>query len=182
VITRHGPGVAVEPRIVQAGDERRLAGYAALPYNLNPYLRGFGDAVLAAGVILPAAGSYDIVFDSRSAARAGAFSFRYWLNDTTPPTAVLRTPRVAAGRPVLVATSDRGSGVAGASLVVTVDGADRGARYRAGQIQIPTQGLRPGRHELRVQISDFQETRNMENVGKILPNTRILTTAFTVVG
>jgi hypothetical protein len=83
---------------------------------------------------------------------------------------------------VVVATSDRGSGVAGATLVVTVDGADRGARYRAGQIQIPTQGLRAGRHELRVQISDFQETRNMENVGKILPNTRILTTAFTVVG
>ena len=89
VITRHGPGVSIEPRIVLAGDERRLAGYAALPYNLNPYLRTFQEPVLAAGVILPAAGSYDVVFDSRSAARAGSFSFRYWLNDRTPPTARL---------------------------------------------------------------------------------------------
>jgi subtilisin family serine protease len=182
VITRHGPGVSVEPRIVLAGDERRLAGYAALPYNLNPYLRGFGDAVLAAGVILPAAGAYDIVFDSRSAARAGAFSFRYWLNDTAPPTAVLRTPRVRRGRPVVVATTDRGSGVDGSSLVVRIDGDDRSARFGGGQVQIPTAGLTPGRHELRLQISDYQETRNMENVGIILPNTRILTTTFVVAG
>jgi subtilisin family serine protease len=180
VITRHGPGVSVEPRIVFAGDERRLTGYASLPYNLNPYLRGFGDLVYAAGVILPAAGSYDVVFDSRSAARAGSFSFRYWLNDTTPPSAVLRTAQVARGRPVVVAVSDRASGVDGASLVVRIDGNDRSARFGDGQIQIPTTGLAPGRHELRLQVSDYQETRNMENVGIILPNTRILTTTFVV--
>ena len=49
---------------MHGGDERRLTGYAALPFNLNPYLRTFGDTVLAAGAILPAAGTYDIVFDS----------------------------------------------------------------------------------------------------------------------
>ena len=72
----------VEPRIVRAGDERRLTGYAALPFNLNPYLRTFGEPVLAAGTILPAAGQYDVVFDSPSAARAGAFTFRFWVNDS----------------------------------------------------------------------------------------------------
>ena len=48
-ITSRARGVLVEPRIVLAGDERRLTGYAALPYNLNPYLRTFGDPVLASG-------------------------------------------------------------------------------------------------------------------------------------
>ena len=47
-------------------------------------------------------------------------------------------------------------------------------------MRIPTPGLRKGRHVLRLQISDYQETRNMENVGPILPNTRILTTTFVV--
>ena len=81
VVTSRATGVRVEPRIVHAGDERRLTGYAALPFNLNPYLRTFGELVLAAGTILPAAGAYDVVFDSPSAARAGAFTFRYWVND-----------------------------------------------------------------------------------------------------
>ena len=102
VVTSRARGVRVEPRIVHAGDERRLTGYAALPFNLNPYLRIFGDPVLAAGTILPAAGAYDVVFDSPSAARAGKFSFRYWLNDTTPPTAVLRKTRVQRGTQLVV--------------------------------------------------------------------------------
>jgi hypothetical protein len=180
VITSRARGVTVEPRIVLAGDERRLAGYAALPYNLNPYLRTFGEPVLASGVILPAAGSYDVVFDSPSAARTGKFSFRYWLNDATPPTAVLRTRRVKSGKPIVVAATDRGAGVDPASLVVRIDGNEQAARFTAGQVLIPTGGLRKGRHALRLQISDYQETRNMENVGAILPNTRILTTTFVV--
>ena len=97
VVTSRASGVRVEPRIVRAGDERHLTGYAALPFNLNPYLRTFGELVLAAGTILPAAGSYDVVFDSPSAARAGAFTYRYWVNDVAPPTLALRTPRVKQG-------------------------------------------------------------------------------------
>jgi subtilisin family serine protease len=180
VVTSRAKGVRVEPRIVLAGDERRLTGYAALPFNLNPYLRTFGDPVPAAGAILPAAGRYDIVFDSPSAASSGKFSFRYWVNDATPPAAVLTARRVATGRPLVVAVSDRGAGVDPASLVVRVDGRERRARYAAGRVSIPTDGLRKGRHALRLQVSDYQETRNMENVGGILPNTRILQTTFVV--
>jgi hypothetical protein len=33
---------------------------------------------------------------------------------------------------------------------------------------------------LRVQVSDYQETRNMENVGPILPNTGRLTATIVV--
>ncbi len=180
VITSRGRGVRVEPRVVLAGDERRLTGYAALPFNLNPYLRTFGDLVLAAGTILPAAGSYDVVFDSPSAARAGAFAFRFWVNDTKPPTAVVRVRRVTAGAALVVSVGDQGSGVDPTSLVARVDGDERRSRFAAGQVRIPTAGLRKGKHTLRFQISDYQETRNMENVAAILPNTRILTTIFVV--
>ena len=180
VVTSRAPGVRVEPRIVRAGDERRLTGYAALPFNLNPYLRSFGELVLAAGTILPAAGAYDIVFDSPSGARAGAFTFRYWLNDATPPTASLRTKTVPSGSPILVGARDGGSGVDPASFFVTIDGDEHAGQWSKGQLRIATTGLRPGRHELRVQVSDYQESRNMENVGRILPNTRVLETTFTV--
>ena len=180
VVTSRAPGVRVEPRIVRAGDERRLTGYAALPFNLNPYLRTFGELVLASGTILPAAGSYDVVFDSPSAARAGAFAFRYWVNDVSPPAASLRTPTVTAGRPLLLGASDRGSGVDPASVVVEIDGDEHEGRFAKGVVTVSTQGLSKGRHALRFQISDYQESRNMENVGRILPNTRILETSFAV--
>ena len=83
------PGVQVEPRVVAAGDENRLTGYPALPINLNPYLAQFGDPVLAAGAVRPLAGAYDVVFDSADRGRRGSFTFRYWVNDTTPPTLTL---------------------------------------------------------------------------------------------
>jgi subtilisin family serine protease len=179
-VTSRAKGVRVEPRVAYAGDERRLTGYAALPFNLNPYLRGFGDLVLAAGAILPAAGAYDVVFDSPTVARAGAFSFRFWTGDTKPPSMVLRVRTVKRGTPLVVATSDAGSGVYPASLHVLVDGQRGAAAYSQGRIRIPTGSLSRGRHALRLQISDYQETRNMENVGPILPNTRTLSTTFTV--
>ena len=180
VVTNRATGVRVEPRTVHAGDERRLTGYAALPFNLNPYLRTFGDPVLASGTILPAAGAYDVVFDSPSAARAGKFSFRYWLNDTKPPTATIRSKRVKRGTPLVVASSDGGSGIDPASVVVSIDGAEQPARFTAGKVRISTSKLTKGAHVLRFQISDYQETRNMENVGPILPNTRIVITAIVV--
>jgi hypothetical protein len=98
-----------------------------------------------------------------------------------PPSAVLRTRQVRLGKSVVVAATDRGAGVDPASLVVRIDGNERSARFVRGQVLIPTTGLGKGRHALRLQISDFQESRNMENVGVILPNTRILTTTFVVV-
>jgi subtilisin family serine protease len=180
VVTSRAKGVRVEPRIVHAGDERRLTGYAALPFNLNPYLRTFGEPVLAAGTILPAAGSYDVVFDSPSAKSAGKFAFRFWINDSTPPAVTLETKRVKLGARLVVAVTDRGSGVDPASLVVEVDGQDRRGSLAGGSTRIPTAGLRKGKHTLRFQVSDYQETRNMENVGPILPNTRIVQTSFVV--
>jgi hypothetical protein len=180
VITRRNKGVLVQPRVVEAGDENRLTGYPALPFNLNPYLRTFEAPVLAAGAILPARGAYDVVFDGPSAASAGGFSFRYWIDDVKPPTLSFRTRAVRRGGLLRIAVRDAGSGVDPSSLVLRIDGAERGARVRAGEIRIPTGSLSRGRHPLVLQVSDYQETRNMENVGRILPNTAFLRTSFVV--
>src|SRR4029077_6925088 len=89
VIVSRAPGVKVQPRVVARDDENRLTGYAALPFVLNPYLAGYMDMVLAAGAVRPPAGTYDVVFDSRTKAGAGSFTFRFWLDDVTPPSARL---------------------------------------------------------------------------------------------
>ena len=84
------------PRVVAAGDENRLTGNAGLPLVINPYLDSFGAARPVAGAIRPVPGSYDVVFDTpvvptAGAAGPGAYTFRYWVNDVTPPSVRLLT-------------------------------------------------------------------------------------------
>jgi subtilisin family serine protease len=170
----------VQARIVAAGDENRQVGYAALPINLNPYLADFARPRRVSGATRPARGSYDIVFDSPSRATAGRFTFRFWVDDTRPPDLRLLTRTVAAGATIDIAASDAGSGVDPQSTVASIDGAKRTVEQRADRIRIPTDGLAPGRHRLTLQVSDFQETRNNENVPRILPNTRTLEATITI--
>ena len=66
------PGRAI-PHVTFDGAEDHLAGYAGLPIDLNPYRDDLRrDACPVAGAVLPAAGIYDIVFDTRSAGRRRA--------------------------------------------------------------------------------------------------------------
>ena len=174
-VTSLDRGVRVEPRIVRADDENRLAGYTALPYDQNPYRDTYGRHRLVVGVVLPAPGLYDIVFDTPQSARAGGFSFRLWLGDVTPPTLRVRGIR---GRFLEVAVSDRGSGVDPASLQVQVDGKAEPVTYPGGVARVPVDALSGGRHALTVTASDYQETKNMEDIAGILPNTRTLKTTF----
>jgi hypothetical protein len=166
------------PRIVFAGDENRLVGQTALPLALNPYLDSFQKVDPVAGVVLPAVGSYDVVFDTPSRARAGRFRFRFWIADTTPPTA--RLLRRSSG-PLVVAVADKGSGVDPRLLSVKVDGRARRFAYdpARGRVVIPRTGLGAGKHRLVVGVSDYQEAKNMEDVHRILPNTRVLRATFT---
>src|SRR5207244_7727251 len=62
-------GVRIQPRVVVAGDENRLTGYAGLPITLNPYLPTFDRLEPVVGAILPAPGAYDVVFDTTSRLR-----------------------------------------------------------------------------------------------------------------
>jgi hypothetical protein len=176
-ITARDRGVRVEPRIVRAGDENRLAGYTALPLDLNPYRPAYGRHRLVSGVVLPGAGSYDVVFDTPRGGRPGGFRFRFWMGDTTPPAARVLAVR---GRFLHVAVSDRGSGVDPHSVQARVDGRVVRVAYAAGRARVALAGLSRGRHVLTLTVADYQETKNMEDVSRILPNTRTLRRAFFV--
>jgi len=179
-VTQRGARVTVEPRVVTGIDENRLTGYAGLPMHHNPYLDGFRTPVPAAAALSPRAGEYGIVFDSGTRAGAGAFTFRLWVNDVTPPTLRVRSRRVTAGDPLLVGAADAGSGVYPESIRVRISGSPAAYEFRRGVIRIATGGLSRGRHRVELRVSDYQETKNTENVRRILPNTRTLTTTVTV--
>lgn len=180
VILSRGRGARVQARVTFAGDENRLVGYTALPFNLNPYMETFGRERLVSGAVLPARGAYDVVFDSPTRAGAGKFTFRFWVNDVTPPRLRLLDRTVRRGQPVRVAASDAGSGIDPGSIDASIRGASRNVTFRRGVLRVDTRGLAPGRHLLVLQVSDYQETRNMENVARILPNTRRLETVIRV--
>jgi subtilisin family serine protease len=174
-----GGSRGIQPRIVRAGDENQLLGELALPLRANPYLPGFQVPTPLAGAALPGPGDYDIVFDSETVPQAGAFTFRFWIGDTTPP----RLRLVSARRGLLrISVRDKGSGVDPSTIVLRVDGRERDAHYDAahGQVVATIRNLRRGRHRLRLRVSDYQESKNMENVRKILPNTARLSGAFRV--
>ncbi len=175
VVVSRATGVRVSPRLVVAGDENRLIGYTALPVNINPYQQ-YGRVELVVGAVLPATGSYDFVFDTPADAKPGKFTFRVWVNDVTPPTARLLSSRTAARGTVRLALSDSGSGVDPGSLAPKIDGRTRSFTFRRGILTI--KGLTAGTHRITLAVSDYQEAKNMENTGPILPNTRVLSASF----
>ena len=176
VISR-GRGVRVEPRIVQGADENHLAGITALPFDANPYRTSEGSHRLISGVIHPPPGLYTVVFDTPERGRSGAFGFRLWEGDTTPPT--VRVLGVRA-RSLDLRVTDGGSGVDPTSLVAHVDGEIRSLSYAGGLVRISVKGLARGRHTVDFTAADYQEAKNNENVRGILPNTRKLQRTFVI--
>ncbi len=168
-------GVGVEPRVVRDGDENRLAGYTALPFDQNPYRTGYGRHRLVAGVALPGPGVYDVVFDTPRGARSGAFRFRFWQGDVQPPSVRVLGVRT---RFLELAVSDGGSGVDPQSFQARIDGDFVAVSYASGVARLPLAGIARGRHALSFTVSDYQETKNMENVARILPNTRTVRATF----
>jgi subtilisin family serine protease len=155
------------PHFVYDREEDHLVGYAGLPIDLNPYRSTYGRTVRVAGAVLPGPGSYDLVLDSKSKADAGPFTFHWWLNDVTPP----RLKLVQAPGAIAVRATDAGSGVDPSSVVASLDGKPVAVTYAAGSIRIKAT---PGRHAVSLQVSDYQENKNMEDVAPILPNTAFL--------
>ncbi len=180
VVTQRGRGSRVEPRVVRGGDENRLTGYSALPLDQNPYVEEFGSSVPAAGALRPAPGVYHVVFDSPTAAGAGTFRFRFWTNDVAPPKAALVRRSLRKGDPIRLRVTDPGSGIDVRSIEATLDGRTARARLVGSEIRIPTAAVAIGRHRLDVSLADYQETRNNENVTRILPNTRVVTTSVAI--
>jgi subtilisin family serine protease len=179
VIVRRAPGVRVSPRLVTDDDENRVVGYAGLPASLNPY-QGLDRAELVVGAVLPEPGTYQLVFDTPTHAKPGAFTFRFWVNDTTPPSIRLLRHSGTIGRPLRLAVRDSGSGVDPHSLRAKVGGRWVRFTYAHGVLRLRTKGLHPGRQALLVKAADYQETKNMEDVGPVLPNTRVLRSTVTL--
>jgi hypothetical protein len=102
------------------------------------------------------------------------------VNDVTPPTLRVATRVVRPGAPLRVLATDAGSGVYPPSIIATIDGDRASASFRSGVVSLSTRGLTPGTHRVRLRVSDYQETKNTENVARILPNTRTLSTTFTI--
>ena len=173
-------GAGVEPVIVAAGDENRVQGYAALPLAINPYTDSYGEPYPVAGVVRPDPGSFDVVFDTPSEEAAGPFTFRFWVDDVTPPTVRLLTPTVRAHSNLQLAVTDAGSGVDPDSLTATVDGHNAEVSFARGRALVALRLVQPGVHRLVFSAADNEELKNMENVPQILPNTRVLRVSFRV--
>ncbi len=157
----------------------RLVGYTGIPVDLNPYA-DFGRVVPVVGAVLPAPRAYDLVFDTPAGGKPGAFAFRFWVNDTKPPRVRLLTPTVRRGSPLRLAVTDAGSGVDPGSIVPHIDGRVSAFGFRNGVVSATNTVLAPGRHRVTVTVADYQETKNMENVGPVRPNTRTFSATFVV--
>ena len=133
------------------------------------------------GAVLPDPGTYEFVFDTPTGAKPGAFTFRFWVERHV--TAVDPAPRpqahARAAAPLSPSTT-RAPGSTRSRSTRSVGGQAVPLSYTHGVLSLPTKGLRPGRTTLVVTASDYQETKNMEDVGPVLPNTRILRTTVTL--
>ena len=179
-IVSRGSRVIVTPRVVRGDDENRLTGIPGLPLVINPYLDAFGKPRPVAGAIRPAAGSYDIVFETPVAKGPGAFTFRFWIDDVTPPTVRLLASVARPRAGLDLAVADSGSGVDPESLQATVDGKVAPVAFVRGHARVALTAVERGRHQLVFRASDYQELKNMENVLQILPNTRTFRATFRV--
>jgi hypothetical protein len=166
----------VQPRVVRAGDENRLVGYAGLPLNINPYGDRFNTPQAVAGAERPRAGAYDVVFDSPGV--GDRFTFRFWINDRTPPTARLLARSARGAVPVRV--SDAGAGIDPRSLRATLDDRSVGVTLSRDIARVDLLGFGSGTHRLVFSVSDYQESKNTENTAGVLPNTRTLRATITV--
>ena len=185
VVLSQGPGrnIRVSPRLVRAGDEDRIAGYTGLPLRLNPYQARFFGRVPVVGVFRPGPGAYDLVFDTPKRRAPGPFTFRFWVNDTKPPTVRLLSRAVTRGGLLPLVVRDGGSGVDPQSLLALVDGHYRTLLYRpsTGRVEVVLgHKVARGRHRLVFSAADWQETKNNEDNSRTLPNTWRLSTTFTV--
>jgi hypothetical protein len=179
-VVSHDPGAPVEPRVVAGADENRLLGVVGLPVVANAYLDRYGSPVRVAGALLPTPGTYSIVFETLLRTSPGRFAFRFWVNDVTPPRIRLAH---RTGSTLVARISDRGAGVDPDSVSAAVE-SDRTVPVHfdraTGRARIDLSRVSPGRHRLSLRASDYQETKNTENTGPTLPNTRVVHVTVTV--
>jgi minor extracellular serine protease Vpr len=174
---------AVDPQILLARNENRLAGETALDLVENPYLERYGDRVPVSGMLLPRAGRYYVSVETQPGSRPGPYRLQIWANDATPPRVhvVSRTLFGTEATLQLVVT-DAQSGFDPASVDVSVDGRPADHVAVAGANVTARLGkLAKGTHRIRISVADYQELKNSENAdASPLPNTRVVQTSVSV--
>jgi hypothetical protein len=188
-------GALIDPFVLGSKNENDVQGYAGIPTDVNGLTFDANIDVGAAGVQFPRIQRFYVSVDSRAdpftnKPQKGKYLLNAWIDDLTPPSVRVLTTRVTAGRPLIVAQAfDEGAGVDPLSLVINYSNALVGASQydpTSGLIVfgIPTAApkFKPGKTNMIVMASDYQEAKNINTVGdSIYPNSRFKAAKLTVV-
>ena len=177
------PNALVEPWFLGSLNEDDVQGYPGTPVNVNGLTFEYQFDNQAAAVDFPHEGRYFVAVDSRADPYTneplrGQYLLHAWQNDVTPPRFRFLTTTVSPGRPLLAAiATDRGAGVDPLSLVIGYKRTLLLAGFYdpvTGLVLWPLDGaprIGLGPTPLLAVASDYQESKNIDQAGNILPNT-----------
>jgi minor extracellular serine protease Vpr len=182
-VVAEGADALVEPWFLGSLNEDDVQGYPGTPINVNGLTFEYQFDNGAAAVDFPHEGRYFVAVDSRADPYTnlplrGPYLLHSWQNDVTPPRFKFLTKVVSAGRPLLAAVAtDRGAGIDPLSLVIGYKQTLLlAALYDpvSGLAIWPLDGaprLRLGKTPMIAIASDYQESKNIDQAGALLPNT-----------
>jgi minor extracellular serine protease Vpr len=176
------PNTLIEPWFLGSLNEDDVQGYQGTPVNVNGLTFEYQFDNGAAALDFPHEGRYFVAVDSRADPYTnlplrGQYVLHSWQNDVKPPRFKFLTRVVTPGRPLLAAiATDRGAGIDPLSLVI---GYKRVLLLAA--LYDPVSGLvvwaldgAPkiglGRTPVLAVASDYQESKNIDQAGHLLPN------------
>jgi hypothetical protein len=182
-VLANAPNALVEPWFLGSLNEDDVQGYPGTPVNVNGLTFEYQFDNQAAAVDFPHEGRYFVAVDSRADPYTneplrGQYLLHAWQDDVTPPRFRFLTTTVSPGRPLLAGiATDRGAGVDPLSLVIGYKGSLLLAGFfdpTTGLVLWPLDGapkIGLGRTPLIAIASDYQESKNIDQAGNILPNT-----------
>jgi subtilisin family serine protease len=177
-----GPNAVVEPWFLGSLSEDDVQGYPGTPVNVNGLTFEYQFDNGAAAVDFPHEGRYFVSVDSRADPYTdlplkGEYLLHSWQNDVTPPRFKVLTKVVTPGRPLIAGiATDRGAGVDPLSLVLAYKQTLLlAALYDPGTglVLWPLDGaprVRVGKTPMTAVASDYQESKNIDQAGNLLPN------------
>ena len=186
-IVASAPNALVEPWFLGSLNEDDVQGYPGTPVNVNGHTFEYQFDNQAAAVDFPHEGRYFVSVDSRAdpytnLSLRGEYLLHSWQNDVTPPRFKILTKVVTPGRPLIAGiVSDRGAGVDPLSLVIGYK-----QTLLLAALYDPGTGLvlwaldgapkiGPGKTPLLAVASDYQESKNIDQAGNVLPNSSFRT-------
>jgi hypothetical protein len=177
-----GLDALVEPWFLGSLNEDDVQGYAGTPLNVNALTFEYQFDNESAAVDFPHEGRYFVALDSRADPSTdqplrGEYLLHSWQNDVTPPRFTVLSKVVTPGRPLIAGiVSDRGSGVDPLSLVLAYK-----QTLLLAALYDPGSGLvlwaldgapkiGAGKTPMLAIASDYQESKNLDQAGNVLPN------------